>query len=353
MREKWERQYYNRITTLEQASKVAALTAEEKEGIEGCSQSLPMVITPYYASLIDRDDPRCPVRRQAIPTSRELAAASDKSVDPLAEDTHSPGSCLTQNYPDRVLLVTTNDCAVYCRHCSRRRNARKDSPSREQVIEAIRYVESNHLIRDVVVSGGDPLTLDDERLEEILHGLRSIPHVEIIRLGTRTPVTMPQRVTASLAKMIRRYQPVFVNTHFNCPEEITDESRSAVSKLVDAGIPVNNQSVLLRGINDSFEIIKQLNQELLKARVRPYYLYQCDDVRGIQHFRTSVDEGVKIIEQLQGFTSGLAVPMLCIYLPDGGGKVLESPRYRVARSGNHLVYRNYLGKLYQYCDGGG
>ncbi|HBK61142.1 MAG TPA: lysine 2,3-aminomutase, partial [Firmicutes bacterium] len=277
---------------------VVTLTPEEEEGVAKCLARLRMAITPYYASLIDPDDPNCPVRRQAIPVVQELHLGDSDMADPLDEDVDSPVPHVTHRYPDRVLFLVTSVCSMYCRHCTRRRFAGHTDRaiSRDEIMEGVRYVQNTPQIRDVLISGGDPLTLTDDALEFIVRELRAIPHVEIIRIGTRTPVVMPQRITDELCAMLKKYHPIWLNTHFNHPKEITPESRRACEMLVDAGIPVGNQSVLLKGVNDCPHIMKKLVHELVKMRVRPYYLYQCDLSTGIEHFRTSVGKGIEIIE---------------------------------------------------------
>ncbi len=346
----WRWQVANRITSVEQLKQVINLTAAEEAGIKDCLQSLRMAVTPYYASLMDKENAACPIRKQGVPNSQELRIGTYDMLDPLSEDADSPVPGLTHRYPDRVLLLVTDQCSMYCRHCTRRRLAgQTDSPlAPDQVQKAIEYIRRTPQIRDVLVSGGDPLVMSDQRLEQIISGLRGIPHVEIIRVGTRTPVVLPQRITSELVKMLGKYQPVWVNTHFNHPKELTYEVRQALSLLANAGIPLGNQSVLLRGINDCPNTMKKLVQELVYNRVRPYYLYQCDLARGIEHFRTTVAKGIEIMENLRGHTSGYAVPTFVVDAPGGGGKIPVMPQYLVSQGKNRVILRNYEGVITVY-----
>lgn len=346
----WRWQLANRITTVEQLKSIIDLNEAEEVGIEACLKSLRMAITPYYASLIDPNDPSCPVRKQAVPTDRELVHASYEMEDPLHEEIDSPVPGLTHRYPDRVLMLVTDQCAMYCRHCTRRRLAGKTDKvrSKKELDRCINYIKSTPGIRDVLISGGDGLCIPDEMLEYILGSLRQAKHVEIIRIGTRTPVVLPQRITADLCSLIRKYHPVWINTHFNHPSEITTEAEAACGMLLDAGIPLGNQTVLLREVNDCPNIMKRLFQTLLKIRVRPYYLYQCDMARGIEHFRTTVSRGMEIMELLRGHTSGLAVPTYVIDAPGGGGKIPVAPQYVVSQSSNRVILRNYEGVICSY-----
>ncbi len=346
----WRWQVANRITTVEELKQVINLTAEEEEGIKNCLKRLRMAVTPYYASLMDRDNPDCPIRKQAVPTSSELHIGNSDMLDPLHEDTDSPAQGLTHRYPDRVLLLVTDQCSMYCRHCTRRRIAgQTDQPlALEQVERAIQYIRKNPKVRDVLISGGDPMVMSDERLEHIISSLRAIPHVEIIRIGTRTPVVLPQRITPKLVQMLGKYHPVWVNTHFNHPKELTFEARKALSLLANGGIPLGNQSVLLRGINDCPNAMKKLVQQMVYNRVRPYYIYQCDLSRGIEHFRTTVSKGIEIIENLRGHTSGYAVPTFVVDAPGGGGKIPVMPQYMISQAKNKVVLRNYEGVIAAY-----
>lgn len=346
----WKWQVKNRITSVDQLKQVINLTPEEEEGIHECLKTLRMAITPYYATLMDPDDPNCPVRKQAVPTSMELHIAKSDMVDPLHEDTDSPVEGLTHRYPDRVLLLVTDQCSMYCRHCTRRRKAGVTDKAmpRDQIDKAIDYIRNTPRVRDVLISGGDGLLISDEMLEYVIKNLREIPHVEIIRIGSRTPVVMPQRITPELVNMLKKYHPIWLNTHFNHPKEVTPESARACEMLADAGIPLGNQSVLLKGINDCPFIMKKLVQDLLKIRVRPYYIYQCDLSRGISHFRTSIGKGIEIIEHLIGHTSGLAVPTFVVDAPGGGGKIPVMPQYLISRSDRKVILRNYEGVICTY-----
>ncbi|QSQ08777.1 L-lysine 2,3-aminomutase [Koleobacter methoxysyntrophicus] len=348
----WRWQVKNRITDVDTLKQVINLTPEEEEGIRECLKTLRMAITPYYATLMDPDDPSCPVRKQAVPTSLELHRSESDMLDPLHEDTDSPVKGLTHRYPDRVLFLVTDQCSMYCRHCTRRRMAGvTDKPMpREQIDEAIRYIRETPVVRDVLISGGDGLLIPDESLDYIMGKLREIPHVEIIRIGSRTPVVLPQRITPELCKILKKYHPVWLNTHFNHPKEITEDSKRACSMLADAGVPLGNQSVLLKGINDCPYIMKKLVQNLVKIRVRPYYIYQCDLSFGIEHFRTAVGKGIEIIEHLRGHTSGFAVPTFVVDAPGGGGKIPVMPQYLISQSDRKVVLRNYEGVITTYTE---
>ncbi|MDO4564736.1 MAG: lysine 2,3-aminomutase [Clostridia bacterium] len=348
----WHWQVRNRIESLEELNKYVELTPDEENGVKECLKTLRMAITPYYLSLIDPSDPLDPIRRQAIPTALELYQSSADLVDPLHEDSDSPVPGLTHRYPDRVLLLVTDQCSMYCRHCTRRRFAgqRDCALAMEKIDRCIDYVREHEEVRDVLLSGGDALMLSDEILEGILKKLRAIPHVEIIRLGTRTPVVMPQRITKELCDMLKKYHPFWLNTHFNHPNEITEESAAACARLADAGIPLGNQSVLLAGVNDCVHVMKKLVHELVKIRVRPYYIYQCDLSMGLEHFRTPVSKGVEIIEALRGHTSGFAVPTFVVDAPGGGGKTPVMPNYIVSQSPNRVVLRNFEGVITTYTE---
>lgn len=346
----WHWQISNRIMDLETLQQVVNLTEQEREGVKHSLKFLRMAITPYYATLMDPDNPKCPVRMQAIPTAKELNISNEEMVDPLHEDIDSPVKGLTHRYPDRVLLLVTDQCSMYCRHCTRRRFAGEtDAPLPDEYLnKAIEYIKDNKKIRDVLLSGGDPLTLSTEKLETIISKIREIDHVEIIRIGTRVPVVLPMRITEELVKMLRKYHPIWINTHFNHPKEFTEHSTKALSMLADAGIPLGNQSVLLRGINDCPQIMKKLVHELVKNRVRPYYIYQCDLSRGLSHFRTTVSKGIEIIEYLRGHTSGFAVPTYVIDAPGGGGKIPIEPQYLISMGEGKVVVRNYEGGIFVY-----
>lgn len=348
----WRWQFRHRIKTAEALAEVVRLTADETRAIREGADRFRLAVTPYYAALMDRDDPACPIRRQGVPGTGELAVHPLEMVDPLAEerDMRAPG--VTHRYPDRVLFYVSPTCAMYCRHCTRKRKvSRSDTAATDaEIDQGIAYVRAHPEVRDVVISGGDPLTLDDDRVERIVAGLRSIPHVEILRLGTRVPVTLPQRITPELVARLRKYQPLFVNTHFNHPRECTRESFRACSLLADAGFPLGNQMVLLRGVNDDPGVVKSLNHRLLMMRVKPYYIYLCDMAQGISHFRTTLAKGLEILESLRGWTSGLAVPYLVVDAPGGGGKIPILPEYVVRREGRRVVLRNYQHREFVYPD---
>jgi len=346
----WRWQIANRISTLDDLEQVINLLPEEKEGIKRSLSTLRMAITPYYASLMDPNDPNCPIRKQAVPVSMELQDNEHEMKDPLHEDVDSPVPGITHRYPDRVLLLITDQCSMYCRHCTRRRFAgvHDRQRSRQQLNDALDYIRRTPVIRDVLLSGGDSLCIDDDFLEFLLAGLREIKHVEIIRIGTRTPVVMPQRITDDLCAIIRKYHPVWLNTHFNHPQEITPQAQEACARLADIGVPLGNQTVLLKGVNDCAYLIKDLVHQLLKMRVRPYYLYQCDISPGIEHFRTPVAKGIEILELLRGHTSGLAVPTYVIDAPGGGGKIPVAPQYMISQSEDKVILRNYEGVVCAY-----
>ena len=326
------------------------LTDSERAGVRDTAQQFRLGISPYYLSLIDPAHPLCPVRMQAIPVAAEARVRPGELADPLGEDPHRPVEAIVHKYPDRVLLLATDTCSVYCRHCTRRRLTKGGEAelSKSELEKGIAYVRAHPEVRDVLISGGDPLLLSDERLEQILVPLRAIEHVEIIRFGTRMPVTLPMRITPELAKLLRRFAPLFVVTHFNHPRELTAEARRACELLVDHGVPVENQAVLMRRLNSDARIIKELNHECLKMRVRPYYLHQMDVAEGCEHLRTPISAGLEILEQLRGWTSGLAVPHLAVDLPGGGGKVTLQPDYVVERGDEETVFRNFRGERYAY-----
>ncbi len=346
----WQWQIKNRIDTVESLKEVVNLTKTEEEGIVESLKQLKMGITPYYALLMDKDDPNCPVRMQAVPTLLETHIAKSDMLDPLHEDADSPTPGLTHRYPDRVLFLVTDKCSMYCRHCTRRRFAGQSDKQAgtDQIDKCIEYIRNTPVVRDVLLSGGDALLINDDRLEYILKELTTIEHVEVVRIGSRVPVVMPQRITPELVKMITKYHPVWLNTHFNHSKEITPESKKACELLANAGIPLGNQSVLLRGINDNVHIMKKLVQELVKIRVRPYYIYQCDLSQGIEHFRTPVSKGIEIIEGLRGHTSGFAVPTFVVDAPGGGGKIPVMPQYLISQGSKRVVLRNFEGVVTTY-----
>lgn len=343
----WRWQLLNRITTVEDLRKVIPVSDDEADAIRKCLTSLRMAISPYYASLIDPSDPDDPIRKQAVPTLPETHRSPGEMSDPLYEDVDSPVTGLTHRYPDRVLFLVTDQCSMYCRHCTRRRLAGQTDKSRknDEISAAIDYIRRTPSVRDVLISGGDPLTLSDSKLEGIIKEIRAIPHVEIIRIGSRMPVVLPQRITTELAEMLAKYHPVWMNVHFNHPNELTPEAAKACDILSRAGIPLGNQSVLLRGVNDCAITMKKLVCGLMKIRVRPYYLYNCDPSIGISHFRTSVAKGIEIIECLRGHTTGLAVPTFVVDAPGGGGKIPVGPEYLITRSPKTVVLRNFEGLI--------
>ncbi|CAH2214245.1 lysine 2,3-aminomutase [Tepidibacter aestuarii] len=346
----WKWQLKNRIETVDELKKYIPLTEEEEKGAIKCLGTLRMSITPYYLSLIDINDVNDPIRRQAVPTSLELHESDADLLDPLHEDEDSPVEGLTHRYPDRALLLVTDQCSMYCRHCTRRRFAGQNDCTlpMKQIDKAIDYIKETPQIRDVLLSGGDALLISNDKLEYIIKRLREIPHVEIVRIGSRAPVVMPQRITEDLVNMLKKYHPIWLNTHFNHPNEITPESKKACEMLADAGIPLGNQSVLLRGVNDCVHLMKKLVNELVKIRVRPYYIYQCDLSMGLEHFRTSVSKGIEIIEGLRGHTSGYCVPTFVVDAPGGGGKTPVMPNYVISQSNNKVILRNFEGVITTY-----
>ncbi len=346
----WKWQVRNRIETFDELVKYIPLTKSEEEGVKKSLETLRMAITPYYLSLINTDDPHDPVRKQAIPSGLETHISAADLTDPLHEDEDAPVPGLTHRYPDRVLFLITDMCSMYCRHCTRRRFAGqtdKASPA-DRIQAGIDYIARTPQVRDVLLSGGDALMVSDNMLESIIQRLREIPHVEIIRIGTRVPVVCPQRITDDLVNMLKKYHPIWLNTHFNHPNEITPESKLACEKLADAGIPLGNQSVLLRGVNDCPKIMKDLVQGLVRIRVRPYYIYQCDLSMGLEHFRTPVSKGIEIIENLRGHTSGYAVPTFVVDAPGGGGKIPVMPNYLISQSPDKVILRNFEGVITTY-----
>ena len=348
----WKWQLRNQLQTLEDLKKVVSLSKEEEKGVAKTLSTLRMAITPYYFSLIDLNNPHDPVRLQAIPTVYELEWEEQDLEDPLAEDVDSPTPGLTHRYPDRALLLVTDQCAMYCRHCTRRRFAGSSDAAlpTSQIDNAIDYIAKTPQIRDVVLSGGDALLVSDEKLEYIIKRLRDITHVEIIRIGSRAPVVMPQRITQKLVDMLKKYHPIWVNTHFNHPDELSTDAVSACARMADAGIPLGNQSVLLAGVNDCVYVMKDLVHALVKARVRPYYIYQCDLAKGLNHFRTPVAKGIEIIESLRGHTSGYAVPTFVVDAPGGGGKIPVMPNYLISQGVGKVILRNFEGVITTYTE---
>jgi lysine 2,3-aminomutase len=347
----WHWQLKNSIHDIDTLKAVfPSLTAVEEEGVRAALKKFRISITPYYLSLIDTKNPNCPIKLQAIPRMQEALPDPHDLDDPLHEDVDSPVPGLTHRYPDRVLLLVTQICSMYCRHCTRRRLVGDvdHHSSMKDIDRAVEYIKAHKEVRDVIISGGDPLLLSDDAIDKILSKLAAIDHVEMIRIGSRTPVVMPMRITEKLCSILKKYQPVYLNTHFNSPAEITADSARACEMLVDNGIPVNNQSVLLKDINDCPHVMKHLVQDLMKIRVRPYYIYQCDLSVGISHFRTPVARGIQIMESLRGHTSGMALPTFVVDAPGGGGKIPLMPNYMVSMSGEKVILRNFEGNLCGY-----
>ncbi|MDD4125271.1 MAG: lysine 2,3-aminomutase [Eubacteriales bacterium] len=346
----WKWQFANRITNVQKLEKQLPLTETEKEDIQTCLKCFRMAITPYYASLIDASDKNDPIRMQSVPSIKETYIDGNDFLDPLDEEGDSPVPHIVHRYPDRVLFLVTCKCSMYCRHCTRRRIVGEEDRiiTEKELQAALDYIRRHGEIRDVLVSGGDPLVMSTEKLEHILSSLRQIPHVDIIRIGTRVPVVMPMRITDELLGMLKKYHPIWINTHFNHPREITPDSERACTAIVDAGIPLGNQTVLLKGINDNAETMKELMLKLVHMRVRPYYLYQCDPSRGISHFRTRVQTGIDIVHSLQGYISGYAVPKFVIDAPGGGGKVPIGYDYVISKDDKEVVLENWNGGKYVY-----
>lgn len=347
----WRWQLQHRITTLEELSRYVELTPAELGGMKAASILFRVGITPYYLSLIDPRHPFCPVRMQVIPTDDEIEKTDGEYRDPLGEDDLSPRTGLVHRYPDRVLLLALDRCAIYCRHCNRRRLVGGEEPiAKDDIIRAIDYIRAHREIHDVLISGGDPLTLSTDKLGWILGELRAIPHLDFIRIGTRVPVCLPMRVTDELCAMLRRHHPLYINTHFNHPKELTPEARTACERLADAGIPLGNQTVLLRRINSSAKTLEALFRGLLRMRVRPYYLFQGDPVFGTDHLRTPVAAGIEILDELRGYVSGMAVPHLVIDAPGGGGKIPIGPNYLLSMGLASVRLRNYEGRIVEYVE---
>ena len=346
----WKWQFRNRITRVEQLAQFIPSSTEEQAQLRLVAMRYPLSVTPYYLSLINPDNPDDPIRKQAIPSPMEMTMGSMGLEDPLDEkrDTVVPG--LVHRYPDRVLLVLTDICPMFCRHCTRKREWRNGGWVRSpaEVEAMLNYISRHKTVRDVILSGGDPLTLSTRHLEDVISRLRKIKHVEIIRIGTRFPVVLPQRIDNELCSMLAKYGPIWLNTHFNHVREVTPEAAQACDRLLRSGVPINNQSVLLRGVNDSVEAQTRLCHALLRIKVRPYYLFQCDEVQGTEHLRTPVEAGTKIIEGMRGHTSGLAVPTFVIDLPQSGGKVPLQPNYVLAQTEGELVLRNYEERVFHY-----
>jgi lysine 2,3-aminomutase len=352
----WRWQLRNRITNVEGLQRLMpTLTPEEYAGTKLANTKLALAITPYFFNLIDPADENCPIRRQVIPRVEETHTASWEMTDPCGEDSHSPVPGLVHRYPDRVLFLVTDRCAAYCRYCTRSRLVSNATgyDFHPEFDRQIGYIEQHHEVRDVLLSGGDPLLLSDEKLENLLSRLRAIKHVEFLRLGTRIPIFLPQRITAEFCEMLKQFHPLFVSIHANHPRELTTEARDALSRLADAGVPLGNQSVLLRHVNDDAIVMKALVQKLLMCRVRPYYIYQCDPIAGSAHLRASVRKGLEIMDGLRGHTTGYAVPQYVIDAPGGGGKVPVNPEYVLSRNADRVVIRNFEGKVFEYIEGAG
>ena len=348
----WQWQLRHRLTRVEDLEAFVQLTDDERQGIALAPSLFRVGITPYYASLMDREREDCPVRMQVVPRPEEEHIARGEYVDPLGEDGLSPAPSIVHRYPDRVLLLALDRCAVYCRHCNRRRLVGQDDGviSTQQLEQAIAYIRATPQIRDVLISGGDPLTLSTDKLEWIVSSVRAVEHVDIVRIGTRVPVALPMRIDDELVNMLKRYHPLYINTHFNHPKEVTEEAIAACNKLADAGIPLGNQTVLLRGINSDAAIIERLNRLLLKMRVKPYYLFQGDPVQGTDHLRTPVGAGMEIMERLRGRITGMGIPQLVIDAPGGGGKIPIGPNYLLTWGPQQLTLRNYENKVVTYVE---
>jgi len=346
----WTWQLKNRLTSAEQLEQYMTLTPEEKEGCAFANTKLALSITPYFFNLIDRNNPHCPIRAQMIPRSNEMLISDEEQLDSLGEDEHSPVPGLVHRYPDRVLFLVTDRCAAYCRYCTRSRlvsNA-QDYNFHPEYEQGLRYIEAHPEIRDVLLSGGDPLLLSDKKIEHLLSRLRAIPHVEFIRIGSRIPVFLPQRITPELAEIFKKYGPIWMSIHINHPKECTAELKAACDRLSYAGVPLGNQSVLLRGVNDDADVMKALVHRLLRMRVRPYYLYQMDLITGGSHFKVDVRKGLEIIKALRGHTTGYAIPQYVIDAPGGGGKVPMNPDFVKSISDEEIVFKNYEGKTFRY-----
>lgn len=343
-------QLKNRVSSLADLEARIRLTDEERSGVLLSGTKLAMAVTPHYFNLMDPDDPGCPIRRQVIPRIEETWDDPAEMADPCGEDAHMPVPGLVHRYPDRVLFLVTDRCAAYCRYCTRSRvvSGVGDQELHTEFEQAFRYLEAHSEVRDVLLSGGDPLLFSNARLERILSRLRAIPHIEFVRIGSRVPIFLPQRIDDELCRMLQKYHPLWLSIHTNHPRELTIEVKAALERLANHGVPIGNQSVLLRGVNDSVEVMGALVHKLLMCRVRPYYLYQCDLIRGSSHLRTSVAKGIEIIEGLRGHTSGYAIPQFVIDAPGGGGKVPINPDYIIERDSERVVIRNYEGRTFEY-----
>ena len=351
----WRWQNRQRVRTLIDLQRMVDLSEDEIAAIRAHTGALPVGITPYYASLLDRSNPMQPLRRTVVPVLGEYDLTPGEAEDPLGEDGHSPVPGLVHRYPDRVLLLVTNFCSVYCRYCTRARmvgSVGERSVKKTDIEAALSYIENTPVIRDVLISGGDPLSLDDDRLDYILRRLRKIKHVEFVRIGSKQPVVQPMRVTTTLTRILKRYHPLWMSLHFTHPDEITPEVAEACGRLADAGVPLGSQTVLLKGVNDDLGTMRSLVHGLLKIRVKPYYLYQCDPISGSAHFRTPVSTGVELIRGLRGHTTGYAVPTFVVDAPNGGGKIPIAPDYVAGYDGEKLLLNSYDGGTYSYPDSG-
>jgi lysine 2,3-aminomutase len=348
----WRWQLRQRIRTVDQLEHMVLLADEERRALTQGGSLLPFAVTPYYMSLIDPDEAQQALRRTVIPVQSEFLRTYGEADDPLGEDGHSPVEGVVHRYPDRVLFLVHDYCSTFCRYCTRSRVVGQGElrPDRQRLQAGLDYIRSHPEIRDVLLSGGDPLTLADDKLDWVLGELRRIPHVQFVRMGTKVPSVLPQRITPELVRMLRRHHPLFLSIHFTHPDECTPEAVRACRRLADAGIPLGSQTVLLRGVNDDVAVMKQLMHRLLMMRVRPYYLYQCDPISGSAHFRTSVARGLEIIRGLRGWTTGYAVPTYVIDAPGGGGKIPLQPDYLAGRDGDDLLLRSYTGEVHRYPD---
>lgn len=348
----WRWQLRNRICSFPQLERFFRLSPDERKAKDNGGKTLPVAITPYYASLLNENDSSQSLRKTVIPVFSEKIYSQGEAADPLGEDKQCPAPGIVHRYPDRVLFLVTNYCASYCRYCTRSRMVGDSkghyAVGKEQWESGIAYIESHPEVRDVLISGGDTLTLPDEEIAWLLKRLKKISHVEFLRIGTKVPVVLPQRITPALARILKRYHPLWLSIHFTHPEELTPETQGACERLADAGIPLGSQTVLLAGINDHIDTMKKLFHGLLKIRVKPYYLYQCDPILGSSHFRTPVQKGIEMISQLRGYTSGYAVPNFVIDAPGGGGKILIAPETIVGQDADMLLLRNYEGKIFKY-----
>ena len=350
----WKWQMRHRVTTVEQLEKLIPLEPGERAGVILSGTKLSLGVTPHFFNLIDPDDSECPIRRQVIPRMEEATTSPEEMADPCGEDAHMPVEGLVHRYPDRVLFLVTDRCASYCRYCTRSRvvSGAGDQELHTNFEEIFRYLEKHTEVRDVLLSGGDALLFSDERLDHLLGRLRAIPHIEFVRIGSRVPIFLPQRVTPALCAVLRKHHPLWMSVHVNHPRELTVEVREALGRLADHGVPLGNQSVLLRGVNDDLPTMLALVRKLLQCRVRPYYLYQCDLIKGSAHLRAPVSKGIEIIEGLRGFTSGYAVPQFVIDAPGGGGKVPVNPGYVIYHDKEKVVFRNFEGKIFEYPEAG-